>query len=49
MIKPGQADKITAEDLVKCAQGDVVITMLTDVMGFWAYDNRESLLREPEP
>eukprot|EP00948_MAST-09A_sp_MAST-9A-sp1_P001177 g1177.t1 len=46
MVKPEKPGKITLNDLVRCGQGDIVISMLTDVTGFFAYDNRESLIRE---
>ena len=37
----------TFADLVKSGQGHVVVSMLIDVTGFWAYDNRESLMQQP--
>ena len=43
-----EADGITFADMVKCGQGRTICTMLLDVTGFWQYDNRESLLQEPE-
>ena len=44
MVKPQTNYKITLEDLVKCGVGGTVVSMLIDVNGFWAYDNRESLI-----
>ena len=36
------------EDLVRSNQGHTVITMLLDVHGFWAYDNRETLIQQQQ-
>ena len=44
MVKPQTNYKITLEDIVKCGVGGTVVSMLIDVNGFWAYDNRESLI-----
>jgi serine/threonine-protein phosphatase 2A regulatory subunit B'' len=38
----------TFDELVKSGQGSTVIAMLTDVNGFWQYDNRESLKQNAE-
>lgn len=40
--------KITLADLLACKQGGTVASMLIDVRGFWAHDNRENLLQEEE-
>ena len=37
-------NRITLSDLCRSGQGHTVVNILTDVSGFWAYDNRESLL-----
>ena len=42
------ADGITFKDLLNSGQGRTICTMLLDVTGFWQYDNRESLLQEPD-
>ena len=44
MVKPADALRITLDDLIACKVGDTVVSMLTDVHGFWAYDNREMLM-----
>ena len=43
MIKPKHPLHITLDDLIRCGSGDTIISILTDVKGFWMYDNRESL------
>ena len=47
MVKPVDAAKITIDDLDKCKQAHTVISMLVDVTGFLAYDNREHMM-QPE-
>ena len=46
MVKPQDPLKLTLQDLLQCRQGGTVASMLTDVRGFWAHDNRENLLQE---
>ena len=48
MVKPTDPLKITLQDLLVCKQGGTVASMLIDVRGFWAHDNRENLLQEEE-
>ncbi|KAL2464129.1 putative serine/threonine-protein phosphatase 2A regulatory subunit B'' subunit TON2 [Forsythia ovata] len=48
MVKPVNPLKITLADLLACKQGGTVASMLIDVRGFWAHDNRENLLQEEE-
>ncbi|CAN7067804.1 hypothetical protein IGI04_041220 [Brassica rapa subsp. trilocularis] len=48
MVKPSDPLKITLNDLLGCKQGGTVASMLIDVRGFWAHDNRENLLQEEE-
>ncbi|MFQ6646199.1 hypothetical protein Gotur_019749 [Gossypium turneri] len=48
MVKPADPLKITLADLLACKQGGTVASMLIDVRGFWAHDNRENLLQEEE-
>ncbi|GAB4851251.1 Probable serine/threonine-protein phosphatase 2A regulatory subunit B'' subunit ton2 [Ancistrocladus abbreviatus] len=48
MVKPTDPLKITLADLLSCKQGGTVASMLIDVRGFWAHDNRENLLQEEE-
>ncbi|KAG5403380.1 hypothetical protein IGI04_009499 [Brassica rapa subsp. trilocularis] len=48
MVKPSDPLKITLDDLLGCKQGGTVASMLIDVRGFWAHDNRENLLQEEE-
>ncbi|KAL7648208.1 UNVERIFIED_CONTAM: hypothetical protein RMT77_000111 [Armadillidium vulgare] len=43
MVKPSDATKITLQDLIDCGQGDVVVSILIDLNGFWSYENREVL------
>lgn len=49
MVKPQDPLRITLEDLVECKQGDTVCSMLIDIGGFWAHDNRENLAAQQEP
>ncbi|KAJ0976198.1 hypothetical protein J5N97_018163 [Dioscorea zingiberensis] len=48
MVKPADPLRITLSDLLACKQGGTVASMLIDVRGFWAHDNRENLLQEEE-
>ncbi|KAK6254544.1 hypothetical protein SCA6_015849 [Theobroma cacao] len=48
MVKPVDPLRITLADLLACKQGGTVASMLIDVRGFWAHDNRENLLQEEE-
>jgi hypothetical protein len=43
MVKPSDPNDITLKDLKQCKIGFTVVTILSDVNGFWAYDNRESI------
>lgn len=46
MCNPKDPSRITLADLVRSGVGDTIVTMLTDLSGFWAYDNREHLIAE---
>lgn len=46
MVRPADPYKITFEDLAACKCGSTIINILTDVNGFWKYDNRELLLND---
>jgi serine/threonine-protein phosphatase 2A regulatory subunit B'' len=48
MVKPADPLRITLADLLGCRQGGTIASMLTDVRGFWAHDNRENLLQDEE-
>ncbi|XP_073526625.1 uncharacterized protein [Phyllobates terribilis] len=48
MVKPSDPLRISLSDLLGCKQGGTVASMLIDVRGFWAHDNRENLLQEEE-
>jgi serine/threonine-protein phosphatase 2A regulatory subunit B'' len=48
MVQPARSDRITLEDLSKCKCAPTIFSILTDVNGFWKYDNRETLLSERE-
>ncbi|KAJ3193242.1 hypothetical protein HK101_005178 [Irineochytrium annulatum] len=43
MANPKNPRRITLDDLLKCGVGGTIINILSDVRGFWAYDNRESV------
>lgn len=46
MCKPENPTRITFKDLQRCKVGDTIVSMLTDLNGFWEYDNRENLIAE---
>jgi len=48
MVQAKEANKITFHDLVTCRQGGTVLSLLIDAAAFWRYDNRESLMLEPD-
>lgn len=33
---------ITLQDLIKCGQGDIIVSMLIDAKSFYDYDQREN-------
>jgi len=41
MVAPTDPLKITLTDLISSGQGDTVVSILTDLNGFWSYENRE--------
>lgn len=47
IVHPKDPEKITKQDLVHCKKWDIVVDILTDVKGFWEYENRESLAAAP--
>lgn len=44
MVAPTDPLKITLVDLISSGQGDTVVSILTDLNGFWSYENREVLV-----
>lgn len=46
MVKPADPYKITLQDLINCGQGNVVVSILIDLNGFWTYENREVLVAD---
>ena len=42
MAKPEVSMAITLQDLVKCGQGDTIVSMLIDAKAFFDYDQREN-------
>lgn len=48
MVRPVDPLRITLSDMLLCKQGGTIASMLIDVRGFWAHDNRENLLQEDE-
>lgn len=48
MIRPEDPERISLPDFMRYKQGGTVISMLTDAAAFWRYDNRETLLCEPQ-
>ena len=47
MVKPQDPLRLTLADLVSSGQGETVISILTDLNGFWSYENREVVVVEP--
>ncbi len=48
MVKPKDPLKIRLADLIQCKQGDTLVSILTDLDGFWKYENREYLATEQD-
>lgn len=49
MVRPANpAGGITLEDLKASRVGHTVLHILTDVAGYWAYDNREQLMQQQQ-
>ncbi|SPQ93958.1 Serine/threonine-protein phosphatase 2A regulatory subunit B'' subunit gamma [Plasmodiophora brassicae] len=48
MVGPSDPERIFYDDLLRSGVGHTVVSILIDVNGFWAYDNRESLNQEPD-
>jgi len=46
MVKPEHPYQITFQDLLNSGQGETVVNILSDLNGFWSYENREMLLAE---
>jgi len=44
MVKPSDPLRLTLADLIRSQQGDTVVSILTDLNGFWSYENREVLV-----
>jgi len=44
MVKPRDPARITLSDLIRSKQGETVVSILTDLNGFWSYENREVLV-----
>lgn len=42
MAKPQLLMAITLNDLIKCGQGDIIVSMLIDAKAFFDYDQREN-------
>eukprot|EP00088_Acartia_fossae_P021839 TRINITY_DN23209_c0_g1_i1.p1 TRINITY_DN23209_c0_g1~~TRINITY_DN23209_c0_g1_i1.p1 ORF type:complete len:444 (-),score=88.77 TRINITY_DN23209_c0_g1_i1:310-1641(-) len=47
MVKPTDPLKISLADIIRSGNGDTVISILTDLNGFWSYENREVLVVDP--
>lgn len=44
MVKPADPLKLGLTDIIRSGQGDTVVSILTDLNGFWSYENREVLV-----
>ncbi|KAL0812062.1 hypothetical protein ABMA28_009452 [Loxostege sticticalis] len=43
MIRPQHPSRITLQDLVRSGHGHTAVSILLELHGFWAYENREAL------
>ncbi|XP_045540468.1 serine/threonine-protein phosphatase 2A regulatory subunit B'' subunit gamma [Papilio machaon] len=43
MIRPEHPSRITLQDLVRSGHGHTAVSILLELHGFWAYENREAL------
>lgn len=48
MVRPAHPSRITLQDLIKCGHGHTAVSILVELHGFWAYENREALAHAPE-
>ena len=48
MVRPRDPHKITLKDIIDSGNGETVVSILIDLNGFWSYENRESLVSEPD-
>jgi len=44
MVRPRDPLRISLNDLITSGQGETVVSILTDLNGFWTYENRENLV-----
>jgi hypothetical protein len=42
MSNPVEKSRITLKDLIACGAGGTIINILSDVRGFWQYENKET-------
>ncbi len=45
MVEPATPHQITIDDLLRSKVGGTIVSILSDVNGFWKYDNREVLIQ----
>lgn len=43
MIRPEDPTRITLQDLIRSGHGHTAVSILLELQGFWAYENREAL------
>ncbi|KAI8432870.1 hypothetical protein MSG28_013797 [Choristoneura fumiferana] len=48
MIRPEHPSRITLQDLVRSGHGHTAVSILLELHGFWAYENREALAAAPD-
>ncbi|RWS10828.1 serine/threonine-protein phosphatase 2A regulatory subunit B', partial [Dinothrombium tinctorium] len=48
MVKPVHQYRITLKDLIASGEGDIVVSIVSDCNGFWAYENRECVLLDTQ-
>ncbi|XP_063387904.1 serine/threonine-protein phosphatase 2A regulatory subunit B'' subunit gamma-like [Cydia fagiglandana] len=48
MIRPDHPARITLQDLIRSGHGHTAVSILLELHGFWAYENREALAAAPD-
>ncbi|XP_063542472.1 serine/threonine-protein phosphatase 2A regulatory subunit B'' subunit gamma-like [Cydia strobilella] len=48
MIRPEHPSRITLQDLIRSGHGHTAVSILLELHGFWAYENREALAAAPD-
>jgi len=49
MVRPATSKRIYIEDLLACGYADTIVSILIDLNGFYAYENRDSNIHAKDP